>query len=912
MRNHGRAAHVTRLTVDRRGYDPARSYLRPAPIQTLESRTLLSFAADVNFQQSGAPVFGWGYLADGGAVYGNRGNGFSYGWNVDNTANARTRNATADKRYDTLNHMQKPARANAAWEIAVPNGKYCVKLVSGDPTAYDSVYKINVEGSLVVSGTPTSTNRWIEGNATVTVTDGRLTVSNASGSSNNKVCYINIQQLAQDVVVDDNTGAAVQTGSWENRTGAANITLDTYGTSYLNDGNWGKGTKRVTYTPTIPEAGNYQIYVRTPNWGSGTSNAVPHDVRYNGGTSTIYVNQQTSQSQWVSLGTFNFAAGTGGSVVVRNDGTTGYVLADVVRFVKEDVSVDFSYAGEMPTHRGTGILHSFSAVAPDPVYVNPLSPNLFRVMEKSWNGDPNTGAFASYARMRQYTSHIQLVVSDSWGYDRTDFPGDGGNWAPWETTVANLAQRAVNAGNTYEWDLWNEPDIQSFWPRSRDQFFETWRRAFVQVRAKVPNATIVGPSMAVYSDEFFQSFLTYCKNNNCLPDVLSWHQIPESTTLYYDPGRGTTVTDRVARLKTWMAANGINITRFSINEYMYETEQTKPGTVVWMLQDLERAKVESAAHTCWNDPLGGFNGFNQSLDGLLTPDGQPRSTWWTYKAYGELSGKMTKIDPDRGTVRGVASYNATTKEARLVLGREMGYFGGTVNVPLTLAHLTHTGLFAEGERVRIVANRIADSGANALAAPPAAVDTTAVVVNGALRFTLPNFGPSDAYSVLIAKAPTTNLVANSGFETGGAGQAVTGWTTWAGSAGQDADADFIESTSTPAHSGAFNAAHWKATPHEVWTGQTISGLLDGTYTLRAWIRTSGGPNYTTYMDVANYDNGAGTALTTGDLYSTTGWTLTEISGINVRGGSARIGFYSNDTAGGNWLAFDDVEFFRTA
>jgi hypothetical protein len=881
-------------------------------IESLERRTMLSFVADVNFQQAGAAAFGLGYLVDGGAVYGGRGNGFTYGWNIDNTANARTRNASnsPDKRYDTLNHMQLPAGTNARWEIAVPNGKYWVKLVAGDPIAYNSVYRINVENTLVVSGTPTSTNRWIEGNATITVTDGRLTLTNAAGSSNNKVCYINIQQLAQDVVVDDNTGAAVKTGTWESRTGG-NITLDTYGASYLNDGNWGKGTKRVTFTPTLPEAGNYQVYVRTPNWGAGAANAVPHDIRHTGGTSTVYVNQQTSQSQWVLLGTYNFAAGTGGSVVVRNDGTSGYVLADVVRFVKEDVSVDFTYAGETPTHRGTGILHSFSAVAPDPVYVNPLNPNMFRVMEKSWGGDPNTGAFASYSRMRQYTAHIQLVVSDSWGYDRTDFPGDGGNWTPWETVVANLAQRAVNAGNTYEWDIWNEPDTQFFWPRSRTQFFEAWRRAFIQIRSRIPNATIVGPSIAVYSDEFLQSFLTFARNNNCLPNVLSWHQIPESTALYYDPGRGTTVTDRIARLKSWMAANAINITRFSVNEYINESEQTKPGTVVWMLDDLERAKVESAAHACWNDPSGGFNGFNQSLDGLLTPAGDPRSTWWTYKAYGELTGKMTRIDPDRGTVRGVASFDPVTREARFVLGREMGARGGTISVPVTLAHLTHTGMFAEGERVKIVATRIADSGANALYAPAATVDTTGVISRGTLRLTLPGFGPSDAYSVLIAKAPTTNLVTNSGFETG-AGQTVTGWSTWAGPTGQHADADFIERPAAPSHSGSFNGAHWKASPHEVWTGQTITGLADGIYTLRAWIRTSGGPNYTTYMDVANYSYGGGTARTTGDLYSTTGWTLVQINNIAVRGGSAKIGFYSKDTAGGNWLAFDDVEFFRTA
>jgi len=78
------------------------------------------------------------------------------------------------------------------WEISVPNGTYNVLIVAGDAAAFDSIYRINVEGVLIVNGTPSSGNRWISGSGTVTVTDGRLTVNNASGSDNNKICFIEI------------------------------------------------------------------------------------------------------------------------------------------------------------------------------------------------------------------------------------------------------------------------------------------------------------------------------------------------------------------------------------------------------------------------------------------------------------------------------------------------------------------------------------------------------------------------------------------------------------------------------------------------------------------------------------------------------------------------------------------------
>ncbi|HTD86294.1 MAG TPA: hypothetical protein VK850_06925, partial [Candidatus Binatia bacterium] len=78
------------------------------------------------------------------------------------------------------------------WEIAVPNGRYTVFMVAGDSDRFDSVYRLNVENVLVVSGTPTTSNRWISGSATVAVTDGRLTVSTGTGANNNKICFIDI------------------------------------------------------------------------------------------------------------------------------------------------------------------------------------------------------------------------------------------------------------------------------------------------------------------------------------------------------------------------------------------------------------------------------------------------------------------------------------------------------------------------------------------------------------------------------------------------------------------------------------------------------------------------------------------------------------------------------------------------
>src|SRR5262249_48492265 len=135
-----------------------------------------------------------GYASDTGLAYGPRGNGLSYGWNIDNSAGALDRDSplSPDELHDSLIQMQRPSDPNASWQIAVPNGTYTVHVAAGDPSALNSTYKINVNGVLVVNGKPTSAHHWVEGTATITVSNGQLVVTNAGGAKNNKIDFIDI------------------------------------------------------------------------------------------------------------------------------------------------------------------------------------------------------------------------------------------------------------------------------------------------------------------------------------------------------------------------------------------------------------------------------------------------------------------------------------------------------------------------------------------------------------------------------------------------------------------------------------------------------------------------------------------------------------------------------------------------
>ena len=88
----------------------------------------------------------------------------------------------------------------------------------------------------------------------------------------------------------------------------------------------------MRFTPTLPVAGNYDVYLWWVASGNRATNE-PVDVVFSNGTNTFSVDQTSNGSSWNYLGTFAFNAGTGGRVLVRDDGASGYVIADAVQFV---------------------------------------------------------------------------------------------------------------------------------------------------------------------------------------------------------------------------------------------------------------------------------------------------------------------------------------------------------------------------------------------------------------------------------------------------------------------------------------------------------------------------------------------------------------------------------------------------
>lgn len=180
-----------------------------------------------------------------------------------------------------------------------------------------------------------------------------------------------------------------------------------------------------------------------------------------------------------------------------------------------------------------------------------------------------------------------------------------------------------------------------------------------------------------------------------------------------------------------------------------------------------------------------------------------------------------------------------------------------------------------------------------------------LVVDAAqMRLRLYNFAdPLTFTGFPLCNSTATNKVLNSSFEENA--DSVGSTANWQ-EAGPNQNASYVERRSETNQDGAIILTQYLGTPFEVYTYQVLTGLPNGTYTLR--VR---GKRYSTAGTVyaqATTPGGASWRMT--PPYTNDFQTM-EIPGVIVTNGIAEIGFYANNVDG-TPVKYDKVEFFQTS
>ena len=314
----------------------------------------------------------------------------------------------------------------------------------------------------------------------------------------------------------------------------------------------------------------------------------------------------------------------------------------------------------------------------------------------------------------------------------------------WKNHIVNVVNKAKTYKGTvnYQYDIWNESNRSEFWSGNCGNWYDWWEYAYNLIKSEKDgldqNVAIVGPSYSNFSFSRISSFLNYCKENNCLPDIINWHEWTNTI------GQ---LEKNYQTLVEFIHENEINnkfgepISRFQINEYHY-TSYNKPGNVVAVFfASMERCPlIEAAGRAYWTSTA------REQLNHLLssTDPMQPTSIWWAYKEYASLKGTVHGIQYS-SSVNGIVTSDSNSGFLKGLFGR----INTSGDIEINFTNIDVMSIYKEVKAVNITTHFIRNTGSQPSEGPQKISESNYSISNNSIKLIIPNVINGDAFTFTI-------------------------------------------------------------------------------------------------------------------------------------------------------------------
>ncbi|AWB26668.1 hypothetical protein HARCEL1_02540 [Halococcoides cellulosivorans] len=432
-------------------------------------------------------------------------------------------------------------------------------------------------------------------------------------------------------------------------------------------------------------------------------------------------------------------------------GLTGTGLSGTAAGQSAQPTVDLATPVHPARHEASGLLYGLSADGSEPssAWLEPIDHGLqvgggARIASGGWGTAGESGYAArwdsivqQYERVTSGGSDAEYCIrmSDLWGADATQadtdpHPGDDGDWSSYYDFLDRIMDDVEAAGmarDEIQYEIWNEPNIDIFWPRSRSQYHEMWQHGVEHIRSRQPDARIVGPGHTHFSRNLMGQFLDMTVETGSVPDILNWHVLQANND----------AVETASAVRDLLAERGLEHLDLEVNEYVPSDRQS-PGYTAWDLARVEKSDIEYAALGNWS-----YCCATSALCATLTEDGAaPTGRWWLYARYGQTRGEVVRTEAT-DSIDSAANCNPEETQSRIVVGNH----GVSGQVDLRIQNPDRIS----DSRVRVKVERLPDQDGGALPAPLVAQDY--VTDAGSNHMVGIDWStPTDAYVVTVTPA----------------------------------------------------------------------------------------------------------------------------------------------------------------
>ena len=280
----------------------------------------------------------------------------------------------------------------------------------------------------------------------------------------------------------------------------------------------------------------------------------------------------------------------------------------------------------------------------------------------------------------------------------------------------------------------------------KDNFNSAWKQTYDLVKSINPNALIGGPGYCDFDVAELEYFLTFCRDNDCLPDVMIYHELSENTIYFFD--------EHVKEYRALEEELGIEELPILITEYGMMNENGYPGVMAQIISQFETNKVY------------GDNAYWRLADNLndnCADDNSPNAEWWLMRWYTDMKGETVecknkdilssnfknyfkyKLDElSFNGLMGIASVSDEGDEISVICG------GGERESKVQLKNLDETALY--GKNVRITVEETVYKGLYGVVSSPVIIKDYSLKLGKSLSIDLGKLDKANAYHIVIKEA----------------------------------------------------------------------------------------------------------------------------------------------------------------
>lgn len=425
----------------------------------------------------------------------------------------------------------------------------------------------------------------------------------------------------------------------------------------------------------------------------------------------------------------------------------------------KEVTVDF--ASEENPSSMSGFLGVISENKIKDEYVTPLAP-------KYWRGPSGLHAVE---QAEKFDAKLIYVVGNGWAgpMDKDSIPP----FEDYEKWKSHVREATSLYGTRVIYDLWNEPDIPLFWGfwegATLEKFLETAKVTHDVIREELgEDAIISGPSISLFSRGTLKKFMDFCKDNEMKVQIMSFH-------LLYQPDSFLPLLEvSMKKLKQLYIGTpeyaSVGLEEIHVNEFLMAYQQnSRPGSILAFMRTMESAGMDGAAKACWSHPKDCSNivdcylPFNDkwktcgdgSINGLLTPDYQPRAAWWAYKHYADGVESRVEASSKSSRIRVLASRESMDDNiAQVMLAYNGDLLKNLKQIDVELTNLDALSFIQDEPRsIEVTVKRIPYIGLGSreiLELPVESIERIPVQ-DGKADLVVSDVNPYDAFVILIAE-----------------------------------------------------------------------------------------------------------------------------------------------------------------